>query len=316
VLGIIHSTWRPIIQEFDDYIAHPKPNGYQSIHTAVTEEKDVNIEIQIRTYDMDNASERGIAAHWKYKEGSGPSSAYEEKINWLRKVIDWQKEVNQNQENPEDLFRKMFEDRIYVFTPKGDIFDLENGATPIDFAYHLHSEVGHRCRGAKVNNALVPLTQALHTGDRVEILTAKEGKPSRDWLNPNLHYLKTKTARSKVRHWLNRIDRENAASWGITLPEKELHKTLPAKLKMGVAEKPLKEQPKTLPELDVLGKTKLLTKIAKCCEPKLSDEILGYITKSRGISIHLKSCANIQNSAKNHPERIIAINWKNNYSET
>ncbi len=308
-LSIVHSTWEPISEEFDDYIANPKPNGYQSIHTAIRDQNGINVEIQIRTFEMHNTSERGIAAHWKYKEGSGQTSAYEEKINRLRQVIEWQKELNSQQENSDDIFQKMFEDRIYVFTPRGDIFDLETGATSLDFAYHLHTEVGHRCRGTKVNNILVPLTQVLHTGDHVEILTAKESKPSRDWLNPNLHYLKTKTAMAKVRHWFNRIDRENELAWGITLPEKELHKTAIKKAKIEVPLKPLKEAENKSPQLDVLGTTKLLTKIAKCCQATRKDEILGYITKNRGISIHLKTCLNIQNSARNHPERIIEINW-------
>lgn len=259
---------------------------------------------------MHDISELGIAAHWKYKEGASPSSSYEDKINWLRKVIDWQKELSQNPDSPEEIFQKIFEDRIYVFTPTGDIFDLENGSTPIDFAYHLHTDVGHRCKGAKVNGILLPLTHQLNTGDRVEILTAKESKPSRDWMNPNLHYLKTRVALAKVRAFFAKMDREKTPSAGINFPDKELHKTLIMKRRVYAAEKAEESEKKATPELDLLGASKLLTKIAKCCHPTPSHEILGYITKSRGISIHEKSCANIQNSAKDHPERIIEINWK------
>lgn len=307
VLSLIHSTWNPISEEFDDYIANPKPNGYRSIHTAIRDSQGLTIEIQIRTYEMHEASELGVAAHWKYKEASESTSAYEEKINWLRKVMDWQQDLAGDTEQSRELSLKIFADRIYVFTPNGDIFDLEKGATPIDFAYHLHTELGHRCRGAKVNNALVPLTQALTTGDRVEIIAAKESKPSRDWLNPHLHYAKTKVALNKIRQWFNRIDRENAASWGIPFSEKELPRIAKPKIP---AEAP-SEKIAPPPEVDVLGKSRLLTKIALCCKPNNHDIILGYITKNRGISIHKKACANIQHSSQKHPERIIEINWKN-----
>jgi len=217
VLSIIHEKWTPIQKEFDDYIANPKANGYQSIHTAITGPQQMNIEIQIRTYKMHTDAELGIAAHWKYKEKKQPGR-YEEKINRLRKIIDWNKsEVAQEEEN---LYAKIFADQIYVFTPQGDIFDLTTGSTPIDFAYHVHTEVGHACRGAKVNGQLVPLTHKLKTGDQIEILTAKESKPSRDWLNPSLGYIATSNARTKIRHWFQRHSYREHLETGESLWEK------------------------------------------------------------------------------------------------
>lgn len=216
-LSIVHTAWQPIHAEFDDYIAKPKPNGYRSIHTVIVSPENVNIEIQIRTYQMHEESELGVAAHWQYKEGGDKRSGYTEKINWLRHIMDWQKEVSAPQNN---LYKKIFEDRVYVFTPNGDVFDLEVGATPLDFAYHVHSELGHRCRGAKVNDIIVPLTYPLRTGDQVSIITGKEIQPSRDWINPATHYLKTSVALQKVRHWFKRQEQKNHLNAGQILWEK------------------------------------------------------------------------------------------------
>jgi len=207
-LSLVHAEWPHIAEEFDDYIAKPKPNGYQSIHTAVTGPKEINVEIQIRTYQMHEDAELGVAAHWKYKEGNTDKTQYEEKITRLREVMDWQQEMGEQDTVAENIYEKIFEDSIYVFTPNGDIFDLEPGATPLDFAYRIHSEVGNRCKGAKVNDKLVPLTHILKTADRVEILTAKEGKPSRDWLSPTQGYIKTNQARVKIRHWFKKENYE------------------------------------------------------------------------------------------------------------
>lgn len=210
-LSIAHELWQPIAAEFDDYIAKPKPNGYRSIHTVVIGPENINVEIQIRTFQMHEESELGVAAHWQYKEGGAKASGYAEKINWLRHIMDWQKEVSTPQDN---LYHKIFEDRVYVFTPGGDVLDLEAGATPLDFAYHLHSELGHRCRGAKVNDMMVPLTYPLRTGDQVSIITGKESNPSRDWLNPAAHYLKTSVALQKVRSWFKRQEQQNYLASG------------------------------------------------------------------------------------------------------
>lgn len=222
-LSAAHANWEHIPQEFDDYIAKPKPNGYQSIHTAVIGAKNINVEIQFRTFQMHEEAELGVAAHWKYKEGVSAQSTYEDKIAWLREVMDWQKELSEETEE-NDTYSKIFEDRIYVFTPTGDVFDLPAGSTPLDFAYHVHTNVGHRCKGAKVNDALVPLTHQLRTGDRISIMTSKEDHPSRDWLNPDNGYLKTPSAISKVKHFFKRENHEHHIQEGQALWEKTYRK--------------------------------------------------------------------------------------------
>ena len=206
-LGIIHTHWRPIPNEFDDYIAAPKDNFYQSLHTAVIYDDGRPVEVQIRTIEMDENAEFGIASHWRYKEG-GPRDKYDERINWLRRVMEWRGDVEDAQEFVDSMKTDVFKDRVYVFTPHGDIIDLPAGSTPIDFAYHVHTNVGNRCRGAKVNNKLVPLDYELQTGEQVEILTAKQGGPSRDWLNPSLGLVKTQRARSKIRAWFKKQDQD------------------------------------------------------------------------------------------------------------
>lgn len=217
-LSIVHTAWPHIPSEFDDYIVNPKSNGYRSIHTVIVCRDNINVEIQIRTIKMHEESELGVAAHWQYKESKGQLATYTEKINWLRHVMDWQKETISPQ--GENLYKKIFEDRIYVFTPDGDVFDLEQGATPLDFAYHVHTDIGHRCRGAKVNNVMAPLTYELHTGDQVSILTGKESQPSRDWINPTTQFLKTNAAKHKVRSWFKRQEQQNHLHQGMLIWEK------------------------------------------------------------------------------------------------
>lgn len=217
-LGVVHAKWQHIPAEFDDYIAKPKPNGYQSIHTAVMQNNHP-VEIQIRTIDMHEKAELGIAAHWKYKENKKTHSTYEEKITWLREVLDWQKTVD-SESRKNTLFQDAFSDRVYVFSPEGDVFDLPAGSTPLDFAYLVHTEIGHRCRGAKVNNKIIPLTHVLDTGDCIEIQTAKEPHPSHDWLRPELHFLKTIQAIRKVRHWFKQKNYQKYLAEGEDLWEK------------------------------------------------------------------------------------------------
>lgn len=207
-LGVIHNKWRPLPQEFDDYIAAPKDNFYQSLHTAVIYDDGKPLEVQIRTTEMNQNAEYGIAAHWRYKEKGKRDETYEQRINWLRKLMDWRQEVEDAQEFVDGMKSDVFEDRVYVFTPRGDIIDLPVGSTPIDFAYHVHTEIGHRCRGAKINGKLVTLDYRLKTGDQVQILTAKQGGPSRDWLNTSLGLVKTQRARSKIRQWFKIQDYE------------------------------------------------------------------------------------------------------------
>lgn len=223
VLSHVHTTWKYLSDEFDDYIASPKPNGYRSIHTAVYGPHNRIIEIQIRTYDMHREAELGIAAHWVYKEGKHQPVGYEAKITWLRQIMDWQQEVAKSEEVLNSI-RQMFNDRVYVFTPQGDILDLPHGATPLDFAYHIHSDLGHRCSGAKINGNIVPLTYSLKTGDRIEILKAKDARPSRDWLTPSLGFLHTSRARSKVFHWFKRQSQEKSIIQGEELLNKEVQR--------------------------------------------------------------------------------------------
>ena len=224
-LGIIHTSWRPIKDEFDDYIAAPKDNFYQSLHTAVIYEDRRPLEVQIRTHDMHLNAEYGIAAHWRYKEGTKQSDKnYEQHINSLRSMMEWGPDVRDAAEFVESMHTDVFQDRVYIFTPRGDAIDLPAGSTPIDFAYHVHTDIGHCCRGARINGKLVPLYQELKTGDQVEILTAKRGGPSRDWLNVNLGLVKTQRARSKIKVWFKKQEDEQNLQQGRDTLEKELQR--------------------------------------------------------------------------------------------
>ncbi|HSR47209.1 MAG TPA: bifunctional (p)ppGpp synthetase/guanosine-3',5'-bis(diphosphate) 3'-pyrophosphohydrolase [Anaerolineales bacterium] len=223
-LGVIHGLWKPIPGAFDDYIATPKDNFYQSLHTAVVFDDGRTLEVQIRTRGMEENAEFGIAAHWRYKEGRKRDQAFEQRINWLRRLMEWRQDVDSASEFVDAMKSDVFNDRVYVFTPRGDIIDLPAGSTPIDFAYHIHTDIGHRCRGAKVNGRLVNLDTKLETGDAVEILTAKRGGPSRDWLNPSLEMVKTQRAAGKIRQWFKREDREQNLSHGRQLLDRELRR--------------------------------------------------------------------------------------------
>lgn len=349
-LGIIHTHWRPIPNEFDDYIASPKDNFYQSLHTAVIYSDRKPLEVQIRTPEMHENAEYGIAAHWRYKEKGLQTSQYEQRINWLRKIMEWHQDVDDAQEFVEGMKSDVFEDRVFVFTPRGDIIDMPDCSTPIDFAYNVHTEVGHRCRGAKVNGKLVSLDYQLKTGDKVEILTAKHGGPSRDWLNPHLNLVNTQRARSKIRQWFKIQDRELNISQGKTMLEKEFHRLGLSNIKFddlkksfgykelddffesignndlslrriinklkeseGANSDPLLEIHTAIPEkkdanaIKVLGLKGILSIYAKCCNPVPGDEIVGYITRGRGATIHRKDCPNILRS-RDH-ERIIRVSW-------
>ena len=224
-LGIVHTHFHHIPREFDDYVANPKPNGYQSIHTVVVGEEGKTVEIQIRTEQMHQNAELGVAAHWRYKEGAqaaAKTSTFEDKIEWLRKLLAWQEDLSESGSLLDDLRSQVFEDRVYVFTPKGDVIDLPAGATPLDFAYHVHSMIGHRCIGTKVDGRIVPFTYTLQTGDQVEVITQKEPNPSRDWMNPNAGFLRSSRARAKVATWFRKLDRDKNIAAGKELLEKEL----------------------------------------------------------------------------------------------
>lgn len=223
-LGVVHTKYKHLPSEFDDYVANPKPNGYQSIHTVVLGPEGKTIEIQIRTKQMHEESELGVAAHWKYKEGGSGRSGYDEKITWLRKLLDWQEEMSDSGEMLDELRSQVFDDRVYAFTPRGDVVDLPMGATPLDFAYHIHSEVGHRCIGAKVAGRIVPFTHKLAMGDQVEIITAKEPNPSRDWLNPSMGFVTSGRARAKINAWFRKQSREKNLEAGREILESELVK--------------------------------------------------------------------------------------------
>ncbi|MGV3629393.1 MAG: RelA/SpoT family protein [Betaproteobacteria bacterium] len=232
VLGIVHSLWSPLPREFDDYIAKPKANNYRSLHTAVIGPEGKSVEVQIRTHEMHQHSELGVAAHWQYKEGRRQERGYQEKIAWLRQVLEWKDEVRDTREFAEQFRTGLFEESVYVFTPQGRLVDLPKGSTPIDFAYHVHTELGHRCRGAKVDGVMVPLGTPLANGQQVEILTAKQGGPSRDWLNPQLGFLKSQGARGKVRQWFNRQNLESDIAQGRGVLEKELQRSGMSKMNL------------------------------------------------------------------------------------
>lgn len=304
VLAIIHSAWEMVSSEFDDYIANPKPNGYRSIHTVILGPNQHLIEVQIRTNEMHQESELGVAAHWRYKEGILQTAHYEAKIALLRQLMAWQREVNAEEEkeaNAQDLFA----DRVYAFTPQGDILDLPKGATPLDFAYQIHSELGHRCRGAKVDGNIVSLTYQLKTGERVEILTAKRAQPSRDWLSVHAGYLYTPRARAKVQHWFRVHD---------STPQVD---TRPQPKQEPVSEQPVPEplietlgQQTVRPaDIQILGVNNVLTHIAQCCKPLPGDGIIGYISRQRGITVHRNTCNNIRNMSEQHQQRLLSVNW-------
>ncbi|MCC6567600.1 MAG: bifunctional (p)ppGpp synthetase/guanosine-3',5'-bis(diphosphate) 3'-pyrophosphohydrolase [Anaerolineales bacterium] len=347
-LGVIHTTWRPIPGEFDDYIAAPKENFYQSLHTAVIYDDGRSLEIQIRTQEMHENAEYGIAAHWKYKEGAKRDKNYEQRINWLRNMMEWKTDVHDATEFVESMKSDVFQDRVYVFTPRGDIYDLAVGSTPIDFAYHVHTDIGHRCRGARVNGKLVPLQQALKTGDQIEILTAKRGGPSRDWLNPNLGLVKTQRARSKVKAWFKKQEDEQNLAQGRAGFERDLSRLGISELnfekmarelayktpdEMFIAlgngdlslSKIIKQlegteetadilqataapETKTSPDaIQVVGLKGLLWQMAKCCSPMPGDQIIGYITRGRGATIHRQDCPNILH--REDTERLVQVDW-------
>lgn len=349
ILGLIHTHWRPVPGEFDDYIAAPKDNFYQSLHTAVIYDDGRPLEVQIRTPEMHEQAEYGIAAHWRYKEGRPQDQEYERRVVWLRQLMDWMQDVDDASQFVDTMKTDVFSDRVYAFTPRGDIIDLPAGATPIDFAYHVHTDVGHRCRGAKINGKLVALDYQLKTGDQVEILTTKRGGPSRDWLNHNLRLLNTERARAKVRHWFKRQDQEQNVATGRAHLERELRR-------LGIVEPDLEDLAKEAgfrhavdlfealgtgdismgrlinrlnleredktPELvptassipqvggdavSVLGLRGLLTQFGKCCKPVPGDEIVGYITRGRGATIHRRDCPNMLRIRDR--ERLVQVSW-------
>ena len=357
-LGIVHSIWRPIPGQFDDYIAVPKNNLYQSLHTAVIALDGKPLEIQIRTHQMHQVSEVGIAAHWRYKEGTKSDREYDAKLAWLRQLMDWQRDVSDATEFVEGIKLDIFQDQVFVFTPRGDIKDLPAGATPLDFAYRIHTDVGHRTIGAKVNNRLVPLDYRLKNGDIVEIVTTKgEHGPSRDWLN----VVRTSHAREKIRQWFKRKDRDENIVHGRESLERELRRLARTSLaavgserlvevakqynfdavddfyaavgygaisaqqvvmRLGVVDDAQLALPTVAPApqvaraggVRVKGVGDLLVRFAKCCHPIPGDQITGFITRGKGVTVHLQSCPTVMNERE--VGRLIEVEWEAEPTQT
>jgi GTP pyrophosphokinase len=358
-LGVVHNLWRPIPGEFDDYIAAPKDNFYRSLHTAVVDNNGKTVEVQIRTWEMHEDAEYGIAAHWRYKEGNRKKrdEAFESRLTFLRRLMEFGPEVEDAETFVDTMKSEVFQDRVYVFTPKGDIVDLPVGATPIDFAYYIHTEIGHRCRGAKVSGSLVGLNYNLQTGDQIEILTSKRGGPSLDWLNNDLGYVRTTRGRDKIRAWFRKLDHDKNVQSGREMLEHELKRlgldhtafdtvagmfsferqddflaaigagdiTGP-QIATRILEAERKDQQKSLVEtmihapqpvpsqvqvekngININGMGGMLVSLAQCCNPLHGDQIIGYITRGRGVTVHRRDCANVQGGSE--PERFVDVSW-------
>ncbi len=356
-LGVVHSLWRPIPGQFDDYIAMPKNNGYQSLHTAVVALDGKPLEVQIRSQEMHNISEVGIAAHWRYKEGSRSDRAYDAKLAWVRQLMEWQQDVSDATEFIEGVKLDIFQDQVFVFTPRGDVKDMPAGATPLDFAYRIHTEVGHACIGAKVNNRLVPLDYKLKNGDIVEIVTTKSAHgPSRDWLT----IVTTRHAREKIRQWFKHQERDENIAHGKQVLDRELHRLartsldkVPSEIldelvdhhnlkslddfyaavgygqigaqqvvsRLGVSDDVDEVQlPQVAPPprqpggVSVRGVGDLLVRFSKCCHPIPGDPIMGFITRGRGVTVHLATCPTVVNERA--VERLIDVEWETATQQT
>jgi len=348
-LGVVHNKWHPLPGQFDDYIANPKDNLYQSIHTTVLCEDGNSVEVQIRTHDMHNVSEYGVAAHWLYKEGRAKDAQFDQKMTWLRQLLEWQRDVAEAEEFVESFKTDIFQNQVFVYTPAGDLKELPAGSTPLDFAFRIHSDLIFRCIGAKVNGKLVPLTYKLQNGDTVQVLTSNTVRsPSLDWLNQEAGYIRTASARARVRQWFKRQERSANIQRGRDMYNKQI-KRLNATMydseaaeMVGIAKvedffaalgdgsvtvnqvvqklsnkeaeniveiKPAAALPSILPSsaIEVLGVGDLLTSIARCCNPINGDEIAGYITRSRGVTVHRRNCPNILNETEK--ERLVTVGW-------
>ena len=359
-LGIIHGRWHHIAKEFDDYIANTKENGYQSLHTAVYGPEGKAVEIQIRTWAMHEFAEYGVAAHWRYKERTEQDEVLEKTIHSIRKLLET---PDNDEEELLDSFKtELFSDRVFVLSPQGKVIDLPQGATPLDFAYSIHTEIGHKCRGAKINGHIVPLTTKLQNGVQVEILTTNQPSPSRDWLNPNLGYIASNRTRSKIKAWFKQQDHEQNIIDGKATFEREckrMHINNPdiakaikhfkvsnedemhAKIGRGditsgqlshglnqiygdenVKPLPTKSRPKKSSNKDpskainVGGVGKLLTNIAPCCNPVPGDDIIGFITRGKGVSVHRKDCVNILNLEHDKQKQLISVEWEDHENQT
>ncbi len=344
-IGIVHNLWHPIPGSFDDYIANAKPNGYQSLHTAVLFRGTTPLEVQVRTREMHRVAEFGVAAHWRYKEGDRKDIEAEERIGWLRQLIDWHREMAGAEEFLESVKTDIFNDQVFVFTPKGEIKDLPRGSTPIDFAYRVHTNLGNRCAGAKVNGRMVPLDFQLSNGNVVEIIAAKKDKPSRDWMSPNLGFVKSSHAREKIRQWFRKQEREENIELGRGMLDKELKhlgldvgdreriaklfkyedmddfyaalgcgdvstQSIAVKLAAQEQPKPAVAEVAARPStsgIQVMGTGNLLTNLARCCNPVPGDLITGYVTRNKGITIHRQDCYNVTH--EDERDRLVRVEW-------
>ncbi|MYC36070.1 MAG: bifunctional (p)ppGpp synthetase/guanosine-3',5'-bis(diphosphate) 3'-pyrophosphohydrolase [Chloroflexi bacterium] len=350
VLGVVHQLWHPIPGQIDDYISNAKENGYQALHTTVLCEGGTHLEVQIKTVDMHQVAEYGVAAHWRYKEGKTSDVDFEEKMSELRQLLEWQRDVTSTAEFIESVKQDILRDQVFVYTPKGRIVELTAGSTPVDFAYKIHTELGHRCVGAKVNGRLVSLDTPLQNGDTVEIMSTKSDRgPSLDWLNPNRGYVRSAGARQSIRQWFNRQKRETNIRRGREILRREMrrlnqkfddsevlalfkHDTMDELLvnlgSGGVAESqlaqklvearqepehPLARKRTDLPlssptsGITVQGVGDMLTRMGPCCNPIPGDEILGFVTRSRGVTVHKRDCPNVKR--EDEPERFIHVDW-------
>jgi GTP pyrophosphokinase len=321
-------------REFDDYIARPKPNGYQSLHTVVMDEHGTAFEIQVRTNEMHQQAEYGLAAHWRYKEGAyvgaatppknkshdtNPSHqtgthsaavAYERQIAWARQLISWKEDAW------EQLKHHEIDDHIYVLTPLGKVISLEKGSSPIDFAYAVHTDLGHRCRGARVDGAMVPLDTPLQNGQTIEIVAVKHGGPSRDWISPSRNYLRSQRARTRVRAWFNAVDDEEA---GPKSADTKVEQKTEAKVIAPAPEIVLKQSARKQGQAGdvlVVGVDSLMTQLARCCRPVPPDAIAGFVTQGRGVSIHRRSCKTFRGLLERAPERVIQTAWNDSGLQT
>ncbi|MEX2496452.1 MAG: bifunctional (p)ppGpp synthetase/guanosine-3',5'-bis(diphosphate) 3'-pyrophosphohydrolase [Woeseia sp.] len=357
-LGVVHNRWPYLRREFDDYIANPKENSYRSLHTAVIGPGNHVVEVQLRTQEMHRQAELGVAAHWRYKEGGGAKPAFDQKIRFLRQLLE---PSDRDGDLLEQFRGDVFEDRVYALSPRGDVVEMPSGSTPLDFAYHVHTQVGHRCRGAKVNGRIVPLTYKVQMGDRIEIITGKEPQPSRDWLSPKTGYLAAARSRAKVRNWFRQQDRDQNRKQGRDVLDRELARLnvrdvatdrIAAELKFDhsdalyvalgagdvtptavvnaiqrlrkeeTAPPPLPAQRRRLrkrtadEQVEIHGVGDLLCTLSRCYRPVPPEDIVGYITKGRGVSIHRQDCGNFHGLYSRHPERAIDVDWRDPADET
>jgi GTP pyrophosphokinase len=311
-LSVVHGLWSYLPGEFDDYVATPKANGYRSIHTAVVGPQGKTVEVQIRTRDMHEQAELGTAPHWRYKEGGRSDAVYERKIEWARRLLAPAPVADGAEKDFLERARsELFADRVYPLTPMGEVVELPSGATPLDFAYYVHTGLGHRCRGARVNGRIVPLTQALANGEVVEIITGKHPAPSRHWLVPSEGYLRAPRSRAKLRAWFKKLDEQQegqpAESAG-TQPRPPASAAAQRR-QVVVSPRPRKHAGRSRTPIDVEGMDDLPTTFARCCRPERPQPIVGYFTLARGVTVHRRECPGLARMSALKPERVLRVSW-------